>query len=277
MVKRSQGSLYSALLKYWRGQRGMSQLDLAVAADVSTRHISFLETGRAQPSEDMLLRLAANLDVPLREQNAMLNAAGFDELFEEPSLDAEIAPSIAFALERMFAQHEPFPMMAMNHRYDVLRTNHAAQSMMALFVADPSALKLPLNAYRMLFDPRLSRNFVVDWEHVGQALLSRLHREALRRPEDEGLRGLLDEMLTYPDVPSEWRQPDLRLPNVATYTFRLAKDDLEMAFLTTVTTFSAPSNITLEELQIESYFPLDEATEQACRKLALPAHERGDT
>ena len=267
-AKKPRGGLYSALLKYWRGLRGMSQLDLALAADVSARHVSFLETGRAQPSEEMLLRLAANLDVPLREQNAMLRAAGFDELFEEPSIDHEVDQAIAFALERMFAQHEPFPMMAMNRRYDVLRTNHAAGRLATLLIADPTAVATPLNAFRLLFDPRLARNYIVGWKHAGQALLSRLHREALHRPEDEGLAALVEELLSYPDVPAEWRQPDFSIPNDATYSFKFKKGDLELAFLTTVTTFSAPNNITLEELQIESYFPLDQATEDACRKLA---------
>ena len=109
MTKNS--GLFPALLKYWRRQRGMSQLDLALAADVSSRHISFLETGRAQPGEEMVLRLAATLDVPLRKQNELLRAADFPERFKEPSLDGEIDPTIERALGLMMAQHEPFPMM----------------------------------------------------------------------------------------------------------------------------------------------------------------------
>jgi len=243
----------------------MSQLDLALAAEVSTRHLSFLENGRAQPSEEMLLRLAANLDVPLREQNAMLRAAGFEDLFDEPSVDEGLDPPIAFALERMFAQHEPFPMVAMNRRYDVLRMNHGAQRMLLRFVAEPAAVTEPLNAFRFLFDPQLARPYVVDWPHAGRALLSRLHREALHRPEDEGLSALVDELLAFPDVPAHWRQPDLSIPNAATYSFGLKRGDLELRFLSTITVFSAPHNVTLEELQLESYFPLDAATEEACR------------
>lgn len=260
--------LFPALLKYWRGLRGMSQLDLALAADVSSRHVSFMETGRAQPSRDMVLRLGATLDVPMREQNAMLRAAGLPEAFEEPRLGAELDPSVSHALERMLAQHEPFPMVVMNRGYDVLRTNRGAQRLLSLMIADGSAVTPPLNAFRVLFDPRLLRPFVCDWERVAHAMLSRLHREALHRPEDGALSELCEALLDYPDVPESWRQPDFSQPSQAAFSVRLRRDDLELAFLTAMTTFSAPQNITLEELQIESYFPLDDVTEAACRRLA---------
>lgn len=247
----------------------MSQLDLALAADVSSRHISFLETGRAQPGEEMVLRLAATLDVPLRKQNELLRAADFPERFKEPSLDGEIDPTIERALGLMMAQHEPFPMMVLKQNYDILRTNHVAQQLLVAFIEDPTAMTFPMNPYRFLFDPRLARSAVVDWEPTVRSLLSRLHREALHKPEQPALRELVDEMLSYPDVPVEWRQPDFSTPDDAAYTVRFRNDQMEIAFLTTITTFSAPSNITLEELRIESYFPLDENTEAICRALAL--------
>lgn len=246
----------------------MSQLDLALAADVSSRHVSFLETGRAQPSREMVLRLAANLNVPFREQNAMLRAAGFEDAFEQPSIDRELEPSIAFALERMLAQHEPLPMMVLNRRYEILRMNRGAAGLAQFFVKEPSALTVPINAFHLVFNPELVREFVVDWRRMGRIFLSRLHRESLLRPEDPSLRGLVEELLEYPDVPPEWRQPDFSAPNVATYRVRLRRNDLELCFLTTLTVFSAPHNITLEELQLESYFALDEATEAACRRFA---------
>lgn len=246
----------------------MSQLDLALAADVSARHVSFLETGRAQPSSDMILRLAATLDVPLREQNTLLRAAGFGDIYEEPGLSRALDKPIAMALERMFAQQEPFPMTAMNRRYDVLRSNRAAKRLATWAIAEPDRLTTPLNAYRMFFDPCLARPFVVDWESTGREFLSRLHREALHCPEDETLTELVEELLAYPGVPKSWRQPDFSTSDAATYAFRLKRDDVELAFFTTVTTFSTPNNITLEELRIESYFPLDAATELTCRRLA---------
>ena len=259
--------LFPALLKYWRRQRGLSQLDLALAADVSSRHVSFLETGRAHPSEEMVLRLAATLDVPLRNQNEMLQAAEFPHRFKTPKVDSEMAPAINRALKLMMAQHDPFPIMVMNQNYDILRTNEATQQLLSVFVKDPSAVTLPMNPFRFLFDPRLVRTAVVDWEHTARQLLSRLHRDALHRPEQPALRELVDEMLSYPDVPAEWRQPDFSSPAGAAYTIRFRNEQMEIAFLTTITTFSAPNNVTLEELRIESYFPLDEQTEEICRSI----------
>jgi transcriptional regulator with XRE-family HTH domain len=266
VAKRKQkDGLFSAVLKYWRGLRGMSQLDLALAADVSARHISFLETGRAQPSREMVLTLGSTLDVPMREQNTMLRAAGCEDVYAEPGLDGKLAAPISHALELMLSQQEPFPMVVMNRRYDVVRTNHSAQKMLSQIIAEPEALVPPLNAFKVLFDPRLARPFIVDWERVGRAMLSRLHREALHRREDNSLSELVDEILALPDVPAAWRQPDFSADSQAAFSVRMKRDDLELAFLTTLTKFSAPQNITLEELQIESYFPLDEATEKACR------------
>jgi len=266
-TKRNKPGLFPALLKYWRGASGISQLDLALSADVSARHVSFMETGRAQPSREMVLRLGAALCVPLRDQNAMLHAAGFEDAFSEPRLDGELTGPVAQAVERMLAQQEPFPMVVMDRHYNVLRTNAAATALLGHFVLEPAALGESINAFRMLFDPRLARPFVVDWERCARGLLANLHREALQHPGDRGLSELVAALLEYPEVPEAWRQPDFSQPNAATFTVRFKRDALDMAFLTTVTTFNAPRNVTLEELRIESYFPLDEATERACREL----------
>lgn len=267
MRERSQG-LYPALLRHWRTRRGLSQLDFALAAEVSARHVSFLETGRAQPSREMVLRLGATLDVPLRDQNTMLEAAGFDAEFPEASFAGGLPPAIDKAIERMLLQQEPFPMVVMNRRYDVLRANHAAMAMLTRVVADPTALGEPPNAMRLLFDPRLARPYLEDWERIARALLSRLHREVLSRPSDPDLSNLLRALGEYPDVPVDFHEPDLSLPSEATLSFRLKKGDLELGFLTTLTTFNAPQNVTLEELRIESYFPLDDQTARVCERLA---------
>jgi len=166
----------------------MSQLDLALAADVSSRHISFLETGRAQPSEVMILGLASCLDVPLRNQNELLRAAGFEDRFEELDLNSGVDDQISRALDLIFADSNPYPIMLLNQHYDLLRSNHVAQQLLPLFIKDPSKITQPINLYRLLFDPELARPAVVDWEDIGQQLLSRLHREALHKPENSNLR-----------------------------------------------------------------------------------------
>jgi transcriptional regulator with XRE-family HTH domain len=249
----------------------MSQLDLAVAADVSSRHVSFLETGRAQPSREMVLRIAATLSVPLRDQNAMLRAAGFDDEFPESSFEGGMPPGVARAIESMLAKHEPFPMTVLDRRYEVLRSNRAAVSLLTRFVADPAALPARPNAFAALFDPRLGRPFVVDWERVAHAFVARLHRQTLARPDDAELGALLRSLFEYPGVPEAWRQPDFSVPSEPVLTLRLRRDDLEVAFLTTLTVFHAPQNVTLEEIAIDSYFPLDEETDRICRRLAAEA------
>lgn len=264
-MSKKNASLYSALLKFWRGQRGMSQLDLALAADVSSRHISFLETGRAQPSEEMVLRIAATLNVPLRNQNEMLRAAGFDHRFDEPDLNREITPDVTRALEAVLNPNNPHPIMVMNQTYDILRINQATQKLLIYFVADPNRLSGSLNAFRLLFDPKLARNYVVDWPTMAQMLLSRLHRESLNAPGSPEFKALLDDLLTYPDVPAAWRYPNFDLPADPAYSIHLKNGEIKASFLTTVTTFSAPGNITLEELRIETYYPLDDETEALCR------------
>lgn len=267
-MQKNEARLFPALLRHWRTRRGLSQLDLALSADVSSRHVSFLETGRAQPSREMVLRLAATLSVPLRDQNALLRAVGLPPEYDEPRVDGGLSPAIDQALTRMLAQQEPYPLTVLDRRYDVVRTNAAGARLLPLFVAEPGALAAGMNVFRMLFDRRLARDFVVDWPRVAKALVSRLHREALAHPEDDDLSELLASLFEYPDVPTDFRQPDFATPSEPTLSIRLKRGKLELGFFTTVTTFNAPQNVTLEELRIESYYPLDDATAEACARLA---------
>jgi transcriptional regulator with XRE-family HTH domain len=260
--------LFPALLRDWRARRGMSQLDLALAADVSSRHVSFLETGRSEPSREMVLRLAGALNVPLRGQNALLRAAGFEEAFSEPSVRGEMPAPISAALDRMFAAHEPFPVVAFDRRYDILRTNAGASRVFARFFAEPTSLgHTRANIFDLLFDPRALRPFVVDWPLVARALLVRLHREALSRAGDGELAALVTHLLDYPDVPASWRQPDFAAPSEPVFTLRLNRGPLRFGFLAAITSFSAPQNVTLEEIRIETYFPLDGVTAEGCEAL----------
>jgi transcriptional regulator with XRE-family HTH domain len=259
--------LYPALLKYWRRRRGMSQLDLAMVADVSSRHISFLETGRSAPSENMTLRLADTLQVPLREQNQMLRASGFEAIFEQEDVDAMGDPAIEAALERMLQKQEPYPMVVMDQAYTIVRTNRAADAMLMQLIADPAALEPPLNGMELLFDPRFVRPFIQDWETVGRELFSRLYRESLDRAEDPRVRELTERLLRYPGVPKDWKFPDFSCGQAAIFSVRLERGSLSLHFMTTITRFSSPQNVTVEELRIESYFPVDDATDKACRAL----------
>jgi transcriptional regulator with XRE-family HTH domain len=257
--------LFSALLKYWRGRRGLSQLDFALHAGVSARHVSFLESGRARPSEPMALRLLEALDVPLRDRNEALRAAGFEARFPEPALAAIPAP-IDEAIERMMEAQEPYPLIAISPEANVLRSNRAARTLFPLFVAEPAALdESPINMFSLVFDPRLMRPFISNWSSVAGQMLVRLHRESLQRGGDERLDALAKRVIAFPDVPKAWRGPDLAENVDPVFSVHLRRGDVTLAFFTTITTFSSPRVVTLDELRIESSFPLDDATRRFCQ------------
>jgi transcriptional regulator with XRE-family HTH domain len=258
--------VFPALLKHHRGRRGISQLELAMEAEVSARHVSFLESGRAQPSTEMVLRLLSVLGASLREQNDALIAAGLEPRFPEPASEG-FAPEIAAAITRMMQRHEPFPLSVLGLDGTVMGANRAARIMFETFAADPAALAPTPNAFTLFFDPRLWRPFVVDWELVAHAIIARLHRDSLLR-SDLRLSTLVDRLLAFPGVPRAWRHPDLSAAFGPTAAFRLRRVDLEVGFLVTMTTFAAPRDVTLDELRIESCFPLDEATRLTCERLA---------
>ncbi|MEM1032991.1 MAG: helix-turn-helix transcriptional regulator [Myxococcota bacterium] len=255
--------VFPALLRYWRHARGLSQLDLAGAADVSARHISFLETGRARPSRAMVLRLGASLDIALREQNAMLVAAGFAEAFTEPDPQG-FSPAVENALRVMMDHHEPYPLLVLDRGYDLVMANEATGRLLRTLLGD--AADRERNVMKLLFDPELLRPFILDWPQVAGAMLSRLQREALLDRRDLG--PLLSALCAYPEVPGDWRTPDFSAPSEATLELHFSYAGQRLGFLTTLTVFQAPQNISLQEMQIESYFPLDDATDRLCRMLA---------
>lgn len=256
--------LFPPLLKYWRGSKGLSQLDLGLAADVSARHISFLETGRAKPSREMVLALASTLQIPLREQNTLLTAAGFEPEFDEPVLGAGTDKPVEKIVRYMLEKHEPYPMLVMNWGYDMVNSNITAQKLLQRFIANPSAIAAPLNLYDLMFHPELARPFIKDWNNFAHSLLARLHRESLLKSYDTRLSELIERLLNYPGVPEEWRVPDFSISSEACSTFQLQNEEMQLSFISTITTFSVPQNITAQEILIETLFPLDDRTEQAC-------------
>jgi transcriptional regulator with XRE-family HTH domain len=277
--------LVPALLKQWRAQRGLSQLDLALAADVSARHVSFIETGRSLPSAEMVLRLASTLSVPLRQVNTMLVAAGHDPVFDDAS--ADMPPTVRRAVDMLMAHHEPFPVVVVDRTYDVVDLNRSAiavvGAVLGITPADaPDAGdvgSLGLNLMRLTFDPLGAQPWLVNFDEVGSQLLWRLQRESLETPDDGELRSLLDEILALPTVSPDWRDVDLSTPAEPALVLHLRRGDLDLRFLTTVTSFQAPQNVAVEQLRIEHWFPTDEATAEACRALT-PAgpepHDAGD-
>lgn len=260
--------LFPALLRHWRHRRGLSQLDLSIAADVSSRHISFLETGRSVPSAEMVLRLATALDVPLRHVDAMLAAAGHDAVDDDPRPDDALPPSIAHAVATMARHHEPFPLVVVDRTYRVLEANAGARAVIGGALADPVVATADgLDLARVTFDPAGARDAVRNFEEVGRALLWRIQREVLAEPDDGPLAALLDELLAMPTVAEDWRRVDLAAPSPPALEIHLLVHGRELRFLTTVTAFQAPQAVLVDELRIETWFPVDDATAEQCAAL----------
>jgi transcriptional regulator with XRE-family HTH domain len=257
------------LLQYWRRARNLSQLALAHEANVSPRHVCFLETGRAKPSRDMVLLLADTLAVPLRERNAFLLAAGFAPMFRESTLDdPELAPART-AIHAILKQQEPYPAVVMNRHWDIVATNGAASRFFGMLLGDRTRPGAG-NVLRLMFHPDGLRPFVENWEAVAQALVRRVHREAIGGALDEAGRQLLSEILAYPGVPARWRSPDLGAPVVPVVPVSFRHGQRAFHFFSAVTVLGTPQDITLQELRIECFFPLDEASAAAARSLVGP-------
>ncbi|CAB3770156.1 helix-turn-helix domain-containing protein [Paraburkholderia humisilvae] len=249
------------LLRYWRDVRGMSQLDLSLEAGVSQRQISFIESGRSVPGRDTLLTLAQTLDVPMRERNALLLAAGYAPVYSEAPWNAQEMHSVIRALERVVRQHEPFPAIVMDRHWNVLMTNDAAPRFFNHFI-DLGSRESPRNMLRLILDPHGMRPYVADWENVARSLLQRVHRESVGHVLDDKTRHLLDELLAYPDVPRDWktyRGPSAA--NMPVIPMGFISDGVVLRYFSMVTTVGAPQTVAAQELRLECMFPADDETE----------------
>ena len=267
MIDESHPSSVGDLLRQWRERRRMSQLALAIEAEISSRHLSFVETGRSRPSREMVLLLAEVLDVPPRSRNDLLAAAGYTPIYRESSLDAPEMAQFRRALDFILGQQEPYPAIVLDRYWNVLLANEGTDRFMGVFL-DPTVTTAlgPPNGLRLICHPEALRPYIINWESTAAALIQWLHRDLLRSA-DVGLQFLLDELLAYPDVPRNWRTLDLDAPAAPFLTIEMQKGDTHLKFFTTLTTLGTPYDITLHELRIESFFPADEATNIALRQL----------
>jgi transcriptional regulator with XRE-family HTH domain len=262
-------SAFGRLLRQWRARQRMSQLDLAVEAGISSRHVSFIETGRAQPSREMVVLLAQVLDMPLRDRNALLTVAGYAPIYRETSLAAPVMAQVRRALDFILRQQEPYPALVLDRHWNVLKVNEGSARVQASFL-DPVAVAGlgPPNAMRLMFHPQAFRPHIVNWEATAASLIQWLHRDAVNGFGDAETRALLQELLSYPDVPHRWRTIDLDASTAPFLSIQFRKAELDLRFFTTLTSLGTPHDITLHELRIESFFPADEATEAALQRLA---------
>ena len=247
------------LIKHWRERRRMSQLYLASEAEISSRHLSFIETGRATPSRAMVLRLAEYLDVPLRERNQLLTAAGVAPVFQERSLDDQSMQPARAAVEQVLKGQEPYPALAIDRYWNLVSANGAVAALIA--DADPSLLEPPVNVLRLSLHPRGLATKIVNLGQWRAHLLERLERQ-ISLTADPQLIALRDELKSYPGGSDRNAVMDSSIA----IPFVLSTAAGQLSFISTTMMFGTPIDITLSELAIELFFPADETTAAALRR-----------
>lgn len=243
----------------------MTQEQLAFTAEVSTRHVSYVENGRAQPSREMVLQLATALDVPLRERNALLLAAGFAAVYRETDLDAPELQHVRRAIDFLLARAEPYPAVVIDAAWNLRRANLGAARMFAALLPRQPA---DLNLLRVLFDPDGLRPLCLDWELLAATLLERARREAMLDGPRSPAAAVLREVLARPDMPASLRQPARTGPLPLVVPVRMRLGDDIVSLFSTLTMLGSPADVTTQELRIEQFFPADDATDQWIRRLA---------
>ena len=262
----SNGSAFGRLLKEWRGRRGFSQLDLALSTRTTQRHLSFIESGRAKPSREMILRLAATMNLPLRQQNALMLAAGYAPAWRERDLSAPDLAVVTSALDYMLAQHEPYPAFVIDRCWNLLRANRGALKLTEFLTGatSPTTSSDPINLAVALLAPDGLRPFIVNWQEVAVHFIRGVQADAHADGMPE-TAGLLDQLLVLPDVPalSELIAPEEGQSPVLPMHFQ--RDGISLRLFTTIATLGTPRDVTLEEIRIEFFFPMDEPTAQTFR------------
>jgi transcriptional regulator with XRE-family HTH domain len=257
---------FGDLLKSWRTFRRYSQLDLALESKVSQRHLSFLESGRAKPSREMVLQLAEVLRIPLRERNGLLLATGFAPLYPERSLDSADMVAIKQALEATLRHHEPYPALAVDRQWNVVLQNVAVDRLVNLLGSpssvwrrvDPSGKR---NLMRLTLHPHGMQPLVRNWPQTAAILLTRLRREVTASPTDAGLRALFSDLCHLPGIPTDWRHTIWDAVPAPVLALELGtKGAPSLKLFSMFSTFGTAMDVTADELRLELFFPEDEST-----------------
>jgi transcriptional regulator with XRE-family HTH domain len=266
-ARRAAPQPFGDYLRHWRQHRRLSQLDLAHEAEISTRHLSFVETGRSVPSREMVLRLAERLDVPLRERNALLVAAGYAPMYRERRLDDPAFAPAKQAVELILKSHEPYPAFAVDRHWNLVAANGMVPVMLA--GADPSLLQGQVNVLRLSLHPQGVAPRIANLAQWRNHIFERL-RQQIQATGDNVLAELLDELRAYPvpDGAADLHMEGEHLGVVMPFKYRTEHGVLN--FISTTTIFGTPVDVTLQELAMETFFPADAATAQALRQMMSP-------
>ena len=256
---------FGAQLRAWRNSRRVSQEALAARAGVSARHLSFVENGRSTPSRELVLALAGALDVPLRDRNVLLTAAGYAAMYRASAFDGDELAHLRRALDHVLRQQEPYGAIVVDGRWNVLRANAGALRLFAQFPA--AQAEAAQNLILGTVHPGALRPYIVNWEATAGHLIARLHHQVAARPGDAELDRLLARVLAQPDVPAEWRVPAPGRVAAPFLPIHLRSPTMEVQLFTMVTSIGTPLDVTAEELHVETYFPADDASDAAIRAL----------
>ncbi|HJU30742.1 MAG TPA: helix-turn-helix transcriptional regulator [Hyphomicrobiaceae bacterium] len=254
---------FASRLRWWRRHRGLSQLELAGRAGISQRHLSFLELGRASASRRMILRLAEALDVPLRQHNALLLAAGFAPAWQETELGAPRLQQVSSAIDYMLAQQEPFPAVAVDRHWNLLKANGGAARLVE-FLVGPLAPGTPVNLADALVSPDVLRPYLENWAEVVRYFIRSVEADAAADGTEE-TAALLDRLLRYKGVRAAMRAPLEEEGGDAVLPMHFRKGTTRLALFTAIATLGTPRDVTAQELRVESFFPIDDETAAVLR------------
>jgi len=267
----SQPDMFGPMLRAWRRRRGASQLALALQSGVSQRHVSFLESGRAKPSREMVVQLTTALDVPLRQRNTMLLAAGFAPVYRETSLGAPELTPVRQAIDRMLKQQEPYPAVVIDRLWNLLDANEAAIAFTVFLNEGPPPPPPPgkqPNLLRSLLDPKGLRPKLANWEEVARYLVSTTYAEILADGGEPKALAFIEEVMAYPDVPASFRKLRFEERPQPVLTLDYIVGGKSLSVFTTIATLGTPQDVTLQEVRIECFFPADDRSDALFRSLA---------
>jgi transcriptional regulator with XRE-family HTH domain len=265
------------LLKYWRQVRNVSQMDLALECDTSSRHLSCVETGRAHPSRQLLLRLCNALKIPLRVRNTILISSGYAHIYQDTGLSEPEMQEARLILNKILRLNDPYPAMLIDRCWNIIMCNSSFEVLCQAFIKDATLLQVEnLNLLRLIFHPDAMASYIENLPYVYETMMERARRSLIVGDPNNQLADILDEMLQYRPKPQDGmsamavndnqiidaRQPEVSIMPQLIMPLHFRKDSLGIKFFTTVTTLGSPLNIALQELQIESAYPLDDDSER---------------
>ena len=233
--------IFGQSIRQWRKTLALSQMDLAMNADISIKHLSFLENGKSQPSIDMVMRLSATLGMPLKSQNALLVAAGFSPRYSKRNLDSPAMAKVSDALQRMLDHHSPYPAIVMDTLGNQLMANSGALNMLLAFLPATTLSKYG-NVYDLYLAEDGLKQYITDWQDAASVLLQQLQNELLNTSDPAGY-DLLNKYLSWPHIPKDWRYRAGKLDQAPIFEFTIQNDITKLCFFSTLTTFGTPQDI----------------------------------